>query len=222
MQRLLDVKRTQIQMVRDRGYNIPDEELSILNMNLRQFELYIQSKEAIKVRATIGDILNGDYLKITNGNISGAIYVSYARKQEGKRKISVEVARGFVKRLSEQMDPEYTEGILICDAPLSSSAEKTLAELITPRWQFFSETELTHNVTLRQETQIHQLLSPEEKEQKLKQFGTGLGGLLLIEINDPIIKYYGWPVGGLVRIIRDDSSVGILSFKSVNYRTIIG
>ena len=43
MQQLFDIKKTQIEMVRDRGYDIPQIEAELLLGTLQQFATYIES-----------------------------------------------------------------------------------------------------------------------------------------------------------------------------------
>ena len=72
------------------------------------------------------------------------------------------------------------------------------------------------------DTPRHELLSPEETTAKLREMKTDIGRLLIIKDTDPVVRYYGWPIGGLVRIYRDDSVINILASHSINYRVIMG
>lgn len=237
-QRLLDIKRTQLQMVLDRGYTISPQEQPILDVfenetgqtdykvSAQQFYNYLLQRSRENVGKSEYDLLTNTYPKYKEGKFIGAILVYYVKKENKKRKISVDSIRDFIAAITKGLLDQgvyikFIEGILICDAPLSSDASKMLKDLIDPRWQSFFESELTYNVTLREEVPIHQLLTPEQKEMKLRQLGVDSTQLPYIELSDPVVKYYGWPVGGLVRVIRDDSYIGILGSRSINYRTII-
>lgn len=111
--------------------------------------------------------------------------------------------------------------ILIVDSPLSSDANKILLALTTIRWQVFQDYELKYNVTKHIYVPLHELLSREETRQKLIQMKSNKSQLLIINIIDPIVRYYGWKAGDIIKIHRNDQAVSILSPKSYNYRVVV-
>lgn len=146
--------------------------------------------------------------------------VFYATKTlQNKKNISSELVSLFADQAKT-----CEEAILIIDHPLSSKGNTILEGLRSAvvRWQVFFDSELTFNATKHVNVPRHELLSPQEAETTLRAMRTTPTQVPIIKLNDPIIKYYGWPIGGLVRIYRDDSFISVLAPESINYRIIFG
>jgi len=93
--------------------------------------------------------------------------------------------------------------IFIGNGPLSSKAKEELAKLPIP-CQFFLEANLAYNVTEHILCPKHILLTPEEKEAKLAELKVSSGKKLpAIQIKDPVVQYYGWELGNVIKITRD-------------------
>jgi len=216
MQRLFDIKKTQLELVQDRGYVVSPQEMAIFTMTLEEFTNYVntmvvsQKKSARTVLSKSYDMVND------NGEVIRKMEVFYAGKE--KKYISSETVNEFIKRLT----PKVYEAILIVNAPLSAPSSKELSAVHLTRWQIFNDSDLSYNPIRHVDTPRHELLSPEETQAKLKEMRVDMSKLLIIKVNDPVIRYYGWPVGGLVRVHRDDRAISILAPKSVNYRVIVG
>ena len=219
MQRLFDIKKTQLEMVRDRGYDISAEE-AILTMTLEQFVHYV-SGLATQAGTSIRSSLSRAYLSIqTYNGAKRAMFVYYGGKTNPQQKqVSADVVREFITLVQRYA---IYEAVLIVDAPLSSTGNDELSALTLTRWQVFPDSDLTYNPTRHVDTPRHEILSPEESHAKLREMRTDVSKLLIIKVNDPVVRYYGWPAGGLIRVHRDDSSVSILAPKSINYRIIVG
>ena len=219
MQRLHDIKKTQLQLVQDRNYQISPEEMAILTMSLREFVQYVNSI-VISRNTSVRGALSYKYTSTTQADgTRRSMLVYYAGKMSPQKQISAEVVREF-NALAQQH--AVYEAILIVDAPLSSTANEELKALTLIKHQIFNDSDLSHNPTHHVDTTRHELLSPQEKEAKLREMRTDISKLSIMRENDPICRYYGWPVGGLVRVHRDDSAISILAPKSINYRIIVG
>lgn len=214
-QKLLDIKKTQLEMVRDRGYEITEEELPILNMDVFGFLEYTRglAKPGVSARS----LVSRSYVTALRDR---SILVYYGgRTGSGQKQVPVEVVREFINLV--QTYPSLTEAILIVDAALSSTGDNELKAVTTPKWQVFFDYELTYNPTLYVDTPYQELLSPEAAREKLHELKADISKLLIMKVNEPIARYYGWTVGNLIRIHRDDQAVSILSSKSNNYRIVI-
>jgi DNA-directed RNA polymerase subunit H (RpoH/RPB5) len=209
-------------MSRDRGYEISPEEEQILHTNLTGFIGYVQGLAASNPRAAVRSLLSRSYLSKTT-NQAGApstLLVYYGGKTTQQQKqVSADVVREFIKFIQRY---GINEAILIVDAPLSSTGNDELSALKLSKWQVFFDSELTYNPTEHVDTPHHELLSSDETRAKLLELKADLSKLLIIKVDDPIVRYYGWQAGGLVRVYRNDESVSILSSKSINYRVIHG
>jgi DNA-directed RNA polymerase subunit H (RpoH/RPB5) len=220
MQRLFDIKKTQLQMVRDRGYEISQDELSILNTNLEGFTIYINHLAASNPRSSVRSLLSRSYVsKLPNGSTKSMLVYYGGKSNPQQKQVSADVVREFIGLIQRYA---ISEAILIIDAPLSSTGDNELNALTLTKWQVFFDSELTYNTTLHVDTPRHELLSPEETKLKLQELRADLSRLLILKATDPVVRYYGWLPGSLVRIYRDDQTIGILCPKSINYRVIVG
>lgn len=219
MQRLFDIKKTQLEMVIDRGYNIPVEEEAIPNMNLNQFVNYVAQLMTAKPRVSMRSLLSRFYEGTNLDGSRKTILVYYGGKTtQQQTQVSADVARDFINLIQRYGN---NEGVLILDAHLSSTGQTELNSLPPAKRQVFFDSELTYNPTRHVDTPRHELLSPAEANAKLRQLGVDRAGLLIIKSSDPVVRYYGWPTGGIVRVHRVDDVVSILAPASINYRVII-
>lgn len=81
---------------------------------------------------------------------------------------------------------------------ITSQASEILHQ--TGRFHTFSEKEMLFNVTKHKLVPKHEALTEEEAAAvRKKHFG---GKFQMIYTTDPVVKYFGWPVGTMVRIHR--------------------
>ena len=219
MQRLFDIKKTQLQMVRDRGYDISPEEEVILTIDVYNFANYITGLAVANPRATARSLLSRSYMATLPDGSTRSMLVYYGGKSDPQKQVSAEVVRDFIGLVQRY---RINEAILIVDAALSSTGEKELSALTLTKWQVFFDSDLTYNPTRHVDTPRHELLSPEDAQTKLRELRVDLSKLLILKVSDPVVKYYGWTAGNLIRVHRDDQAVSILSPKSINYRVIVG
>lgn len=218
MDQLFRIKKTQLEMVRDRGYDISHEE-AILRMNLEEFTLYVKELST-QMKTGIRGSLSRMY--VSREQFDGAnrnMLVYYGGKTNPQfKQVSADIIRQFIALI--QNFGVY-EAVLIVDAPLSSTGSDELSALKLVKWQVFFDSDLKYNPTKHVHTPPHTLLTPEETIATLNRMKVDVSQLVIIKISDPIVRYYGWPAGGLVRVDRDDSAVSVISEKSINYRVII-
>jgi DNA-directed RNA polymerase subunit H len=214
-QRMYDIKKVQLQLVADRGYNLGDEE-RLFGFSVDEFYRFYDEKAIEEAKVTghksIWNALSSRY-ESTNKQ---TILVFYGTKTEAaKKKIPINVVTAFADNAKD-----CDEAILIIDYPLSSKCNDVLKGLKTVRYQVFFDNELTFNPTRHVEVPKHELLSPEEASAILSGMKVTPTQVPIIKVNDPIVRYYNWPVGGLVRIYRNDNYINILAPKSIFYRII--
>lgn len=219
MQRLLDIKNTQLQMVRDRGYEISPEEEPILRMDVNGFIAYVSQLATANPRASVRSLLSRSYqARLPDGTVRAMLVYFGGKTHPQQKQVSADVVRefiGLVQRFG------VAEALLIVDAPLSSTGDNELSGLTQTKWQVFFDHELTYNPTLHVDTPPHELLSKEEAQAKLRELRADLSKLLILKVSDPVVRYYGWTAGNLVRIHRNDRDISILAPKSINYRVIV-
>lgn len=222
LEKLFLIKKTQIELVRDRGFDVGDE-ANILQWKLSDFVHYLATaiENNQDPRAFLTSIYEWNY---DNENTEKdkhprRFLAYYAIKMENMKQISVDVVRDFNLILRKN---NITDSIFIADTPISTKAESDLKQLVDINWQLFNDNELTHNPTKHVKVPKHVLLPPDVAEAKLKEMRIDITKAPMINVNDPIVKYYGWKIGGLVKIYRNDSSISTLAPLSINYRVIFG
>lgn len=220
MNRLFDIKRTQLEMVRDRGYEISPEEGPILTMSFNGFVDYLGALLRATPRASPRSLLSRFYTsKRPDGSTQRMLVYYGGRTNPQQKQVSIEVVREFIGMIHQY---QINEAVLIVDAVLSSLGDTELSALTLTKWQVFYDSELTYNPTQSEDTPRHELLSEEDARAKLRELRVDASKLLIMKVDDPIIRYYGWSVGRMVRIHRNDGSISILAPKTINYRIIVG
>ena len=185
IQNLFDIKRTQIELVRDRGYIIPDREQEILNGTLENFNDYLQ-----ELRRSYPNFTDRARLLQSYVNALGKrMVVFFVTKTEPTQKqIPSELITGIV---SQTIEYRFDELIIIIDAQLSPRGNEILNTLTGTKWQVFFDSDLTYNPTLSVDVPRHELLSAEAVSAKLVEWKVDISKLLIYESSDPIVKYYG-------------------------------
>lgn len=212
MQRLFDIKKTQLELVVDRGYQIPDEEMDIPLMDLEEFIEYssdLAKSRKINIRGALSRLYRSE-----NENI---MLVFFSPNTKGKE-LPIKVVRDFI---ATALHHHVSEAILISDAPLSSKAKNLFFEPKDFKASVFDDSYLTYNPTKHVDTQTHIRVPDDEVEEKLFEMKVDFTKLLIIKESDPICRYYGWSPGDLIEIQRNDSSLNILAPKSINYRIVV-
>lgn len=221
MQRLFDVKKTQIQMVEDRGYIVPDEEIKLLDGSLQYFISYLalmNSKGEFTAR--------GSLTKIYKNQDGESMLVYYGNLEKGKQ-ISIDEVRKYENMIDHFRglpEENLVEAILIVDHPMSSSANSHINTSINLKIknQIFQDSELCYNPTYHVLVPTHIKLTEQEKQEKIKELMVDTNKIPLMLPTDPIARYYGWTTGDMILITRIDMGVSILAPKSINYRIITG
>lgn len=219
MQRLFDVKSTQLEMMVDRGYELPAAEVNIPNMTLAEFTVYsegIRNKNAKSVWVEYTNV----YI---NRNTGRTILVFYAAKEDAKKQIVQDTIRLYMKTLTET---GVHEGIIIANSNIATDSYKhLLTDLPREKRQIFydydANHELTYNPTKHVLVPKHEILSSEDASLLLRELKVDKRNIPIIKADDRIVRHYGWSPCDIVRIIRYDPSVSILTPYSINYRVII-
>lgn len=237
-QLLLDIKRTQIEMMDARGYQINDDEKEILreDYTLLDFANYLKRlKENNPQIKNLRELLSEDYFKyvvVDGEDVLVRSYVHYISKIPNNTTISKQQIESIKAKLKSfiydgREYPRVSEYILIINANISPQAMEVLPTLSGDFndqerfvYQIFKDEELYFNPNKHVDSAIHELIPRNEMKAKLAELKVKESQLPLISINDPIIKFYGYEIGDLIRVHRDDSFIGVLSNKSVNYRIV--
>lgn len=212
-------KKNQIVMLKERGYYIDQEDLSILSFCIEDFVLYFRTKQQESMvegkLPTFISTLRKVYTHTSaysapagyENHPSFKMYVTYISEPEKKNQVSVDSIRNLITIMNEY---GISRSIVIHFAPLSPSAKKELND-IEQNVELFDPKFLLYNPTEHKLVPKHILLTPEEKEAKIKELKFKKAPLHSIMKNikssDIIVKYYGWEKGSIIKVIRHDGSI---------------
>lgn len=223
-EQLFNIKKNQIMMIQRRGFDVKDE-INILNYSLSDFlELYepYVKKPLIFLRQTLTQI----YEK--KAPQTGKIFVYYAAST-GDKQVGVNVVRDFI--LEIDTIENLTDAIMITERSLTSEANDALRNVIpmnveknirTIYFQHFIDQELMYDITQHCLQPKFELMTSEDTQEFYKRMGIKPGQLPILKyvdpfvrpsdkekdkITDPIVKYYGYRPGQLIRIRRNAATI---------------
>jgi DNA-directed RNA polymerase subunit H (RpoH/RPB5) len=215
---LFIVKRTQVEMMADRGYPLPEAEI----------ELFIENDDAahptdelltsfIKQYTNTSGIFSREDMSELYTKDDEQTYV-YFVPPTNKDKQGVGVVTTFIEKIN---DIGVDRGIIITDDPFTPDATKALAALTKPLIQVFFDYQLYTNPTYHVIVPKQERLTPEERTAFLTKSKIQPRQLLVSSIDDPIVRYYGWNVNDIIRVHRFNiSSSKTMVRSSIAYRII--
>ncbi|KAF9790439.1 DNA-directed RNA polymerase RPB5 subunit [Thelephora terrestris] len=197
--RLWQVNRTIHELVKDRGFQVSDEEIE---MDLAQFRDMYANQMGLVDRNQL------NFFTAANDNPSDQIFVFFT----DERSVGVKTMRKLLSILDEK---SIKRGIIIFPGNMTPSARKVIVAMSSQfRLEEFSEADLLVNITHHTLVPRHQLLTPEEKKALLDKYRLKETQLPRMQVADPVARYYGLRRGQVVKITRPSETAG----RYVSYR----
>ncbi|CAH8268893.1 unnamed protein product [Arabidopsis lyrata] len=190
-------RQNALQMLRDRGYQVSDEDI---NLSLHDF------------RAVYGERPDVDRLRIS----------AQHRSDSSKKVKVVFFGTGMVKVnairsiAADVLSQETVTGlILVLQSQVTKQAMKAI-ELFSFKVEIFQITDLLVNITKHALKPQHRVLNDKEKTTLLKKFSIEEKQLPRISKKDAIVRYYGLEKGQVVKV----NYRGELTESHVAYRCV--
>ncbi|KAK9289510.1 hypothetical protein L1049_007665 [Liquidambar formosana] len=190
-------RRTVLEMLRDRGYAVPNSEI---DLSLQEFRsIYGQTPDPERFR--ISTSLRSDPSK--------KILVIFC----GPGLVKVNVIRSIATQIVNK--DSLSRLILILQNQITSQALKAV-DLFSFKVETFQITDLLVNITKHVLKPKHRILTDEEKQKLLKKYSLDEKQLPRMLQKDAIARYYGLEKGQVVKVINS----GEITESHVSYRCV--
>ena len=186
-----------------------------------QFEDFFRTQKTIFELLTDRNYLVDDSLKIFEEQyekIKEEDIELIFQKQNGTKILVVwhnqDVGVSLINRLYKRLSQENISNILIIKSgKLTPMANTTINELSSMHMiQVFGVEDIMNNPTTHSLVPKHELLTNKDANDIIEAYKIKKSQLLRIYTSDPIVRYYGWRRGNIIKITRN---------KGIVYRCIV-
>lgn len=202
--RLYRVRRTVLEMLRDRGYVISDTSTEDLGKTAAEFENNFTASGYSRESLTM--------FKQRRNNAADQIYVFFPRDV----KLGKAAVDEYKRRL---MNEGVSRAIIVLQGPMTPSANKAVGEMEPAvRLELFLENELLINITKHVLVPKHEVLGDDEKAALLARYKLKDSQLPRVQKKDAVARYYGLTAGQVMKITRPSETAG----RYCTYRLCVG
>uniref|UniRef100_A0A0E0MJI1 RNA polymerase subunit H/Rpb5 C-terminal domain-containing protein n=1 Tax=Oryza punctata TaxID=4537 RepID=A0A0E0MJI1_ORYPU len=195
--RLFLARRTAMEMLRDRGYSVPEAEIA---RTLPEFRAWWAEKPGIE-RLAFTTTLVSD----TSKKVQLVFCPPEPVKVATIREIYLQTKEENLSRL-----------ILILQSKILSRAREAIKEIFKFKVDIFQATDLLVNITKHVLKPKHEVLSADQKAKLLKEYNVEDSQLPRMLETDAVARYYGFDKGTVVKVTYDSELTG----KRVAYRCV--
>ncbi|KAI0833259.1 DNA-directed RNA polymerase RPB5 subunit [Trametes gibbosa] len=191
--RLWKVNRTIHELVKDRGFQVSDDEI---NMDLATFRNHYANQSGSVDRSQLNFFTNH------RDNAGHQIFIFFT----DEKSVGVKTMRKLLGILEEK---NIGQGIIVFPGNMTPSARKVIVAMASQyKLEEFSESDLLVNITHHTLVPKHELLTPERKKELLDTYRLKETQLPRIQLADPVARYYGLKRGNVVKITRPSETSG--------------
>ncbi|KAF7064574.1 hypothetical protein CFC21_070858 [Triticum aestivum] len=195
--RLFLARRTALEMLRDRGYSVPESELA---RTLPEFRAWWAPEPEIE-RLTFSTFLASDH--------SDKVKILFCGPEP--------VRIATIQKIYDQIEGEnLSRLILILQGKIMPRAKESVKEKFTFKVDIFQVNELLVNISKHALKPKHEVLTAEEKARLLKKYNVQDSQLPRMLETDPVARYYGLGKGTVLKVTYDSELTG----NHVTYRCI--
>jgi len=210
---LFKVKKTQVEMLGDRGCDISNES-ALFTYTVADFKTQYQQIATASNR-TFRAALNNFYVN-SNGEY---IYVYYPETVKDSKQLGKNQILDLIQELKQYTSINHV--IIISELPLSGDAKKAFDGLPLYWFEHFLYGDLAYNPTKGCLVPRHELMTLEQSTTMLKENKLSINDLPIISIYDPIARYYGLRGGDMVKIYRENLAAESLVESYISYRQAV-
>ncbi|KAK9462611.1 RNA polymerase [Lipomyces oligophaga] len=196
--RLWRTYRTVKEMVRDRGFDILQEEVDI---TLDEFRSRVCDSMGVPQRKLMSFHANPTAESQEKFPDLGSMWVEFCDEAA----VGVKTMRAFCLHI---MEKSFSVGIFIYQSSITPSASKMIPTVAPATIETFREADLLVNITHHELVPKHLRLSTEEKRLLLDKYRLKESQLPRIQREDPVARYLGLKRGNVVKIIRRSETSG--------------
>mmetsp|Transcript_15637 Transcript_15637/g.32182 ORF Transcript_15637/g.32182 Transcript_15637/m.32182 type:complete len:217 (-) Transcript_15637:1173-1823(-) len=205
---LFRIRRTVLQMLRDRGYMVLDTKEDLdLPRSLFE-EKYVKNHQILREEL---EIKRPRWISKKK-----KILVVFVEGEKEKTTIGVKSIRSYCERIKQDA---FENAILILHGRLTPHAKQAIVAINSEKdkMEYFSESELIVNITEHCLVPKHEILTEEQVKCLLQRYSLKETQLPRIQKNDPVSRYLGLQRNQIVKITRISETSG----RYVTYRRCI-